>query len=136
MRTFRPVLLLLRRFPRSPGLLVGLALLVLLLASRAGAATSVVTNLNDSGAGSLRLAVAFASPGDVITFSPALDGLSTTIGLTSGPIAIAKDLTIQGRGARRLRVSGSGLSRIFEVGQFNPACSVHISGLTLMGGAN
>src|SRR6476659_4658465 len=40
---------------------------LLLLAARTASAI-VVTNLNDSGAGSLRAAIAAAAPGDTITF--------------------------------------------------------------------
>lgn len=49
----------------------------------------VVTSVADSGAGSLREALAGASePGSRITFAPALDG--ATIALTSGPLTIAE----------------------------------------------
>jgi len=58
------------------------------------AATTLVTNTNDSGAGSLRQTIADAVPGAVVGFAPALSG--ATIVLTSGPLAINTTLTIDG----------------------------------------
>jgi hypothetical protein len=54
-------------------------------------ATITVTSNADSGAGSLRAAIASATSGDTITFNS-----SMTISLTSGELAIAKNLTIDG----------------------------------------
>lgn len=78
-------------------------------------ATLTVTNLNDSGPGSLRQAVADANanPGsDMIVFQP---GLSGTIVLTSGVLAVNADIVINGPGAERLAVSGNNASRIFDI---------------------
>lgn len=83
-------------------------------------ATFTVTSDADSGAGSLRQAVidANAAAGaDVIEFD---DGLrSGTIGLTTGQIVIASDLTIRGSDASGsplgLTISGNASSRIFLV---------------------
>src|SRR5262245_38214583 len=61
-----------------------------------------VTTLGDSGAGSLRAAVARANshPGaDTIDFDP---GLAGTIALTGGELDITGDLTITGPGADKL----------------------------------
>src|SRR5918996_5032946 len=52
---------------------------LLLSATDTPAATIAVTNGNDSGPGSLRRAIIFASPGDTITFAPSV----TTVTLTS-----------------------------------------------------
>src|SRR5262245_3455413 len=52
--------------------------------------TLTVLNTADSGPGSLRQAIATASPGDTIDFAPNLSG--KTIVLTSGQLVVSKDL--------------------------------------------
>ena len=89
---------------------VALAALALGVTS-ATAATFTVTNTNDSGAGSLRDAVAQANaaPGaNTIDFS-----VTGTIVLTSGAIQIIDALTIQGPGADQLTIDGNANGRIF-----------------------
>lgn len=76
-------------------------------------ATITVTNTNDSGAGSLRQAIADAAVGDTINFN--LANCPCTITLTSGELIIDKSLTIQGPGADQLSVSGNNNSRVFNV---------------------
>lgn len=74
-----------------------------------------VLNLADSGAGSLRQAVEDAnakSGADTITFAK---GLTGTISLTSGQLAITDDLKISGPGASALTISGNNSSRVFFV---------------------
>jgi hypothetical protein len=94
-----------------------------------GAATLTVLNTNDSGAGSLRQAILYSSPseGDTVTFSPNVTNL---IQLTSGELVIGNSLTIQGPGAKMLRVDGNGSSRVFHLNSGN----VGISGLTITNG--
>jgi hypothetical protein len=78
--------------------IVGLCVLVAtagLSAAPAFASTLTVTNSNDAGAGSLRNEIHAASPGDTIAFQDPL----STITLTSGPITINEDLTINGTGS-------------------------------------
>ena len=60
---------------------------------------SVLTVLNnaDSGDDSLRAAIAAAQSGDTIVFDPSL--AYQTITLSSGPLAISSNLTINGLGA-------------------------------------
>lgn len=111
-------------------ILLLLTLLCLAIASlQSGAATIiVVTNTNDSGSGSLRDALTIATPGDTITF--AVEG---TIVLTSGGLAVNKDVIISGPGANLLAISGNGRHRVFSVRGPNVAAS--ISGLTISNGS-
>jgi len=106
---------------------------LLLGAATAHAATLTVTNSGDSGAGTLRQAIldASASGGDTINFA-----VSGVITLTSGELAIAKNLTITGPGANVLTVRrASGVNtpefRIFFIGN---GARVTISGLTIRNG--
>jgi hypothetical protein len=69
---------------------------------------TTVTNLNDSGAGSLRQEIANTAAGGTVDFAP---GLAGTITLTTGQITISKSLTIAGPGAGTLTVSGNNVSR-------------------------
>jgi hypothetical protein len=96
--------------------------------------TFQVTNLNDSGPGSLRAAVmaANANPGaDTIRFGPAAhDG---TIPLTSGQLTISDDLTIDGPGENRLTISGTNASRVFRV--IGNSTNVTLRDLTITGGS-
>lgn len=82
------------------------------------AALRTVTNLNDSGVGSLRAAIAASAANDTINFAA---GLTGTITLTSGELAIGVNLTIAGPGAKTLSVSANDLNRIFNLtaGVFN-----------------
>ena len=93
--------------------------------------TSVVINTNDSGAGSLRQAIIDVCDGGTITFDPGLSG--QTITLTTGELAINKNLTIQGLGANLLTVSRISAPdfRIFTI---NSGQTVTISGLTISNG--
>jgi hypothetical protein len=86
---------------------------------------STVTNLNDSGDGSLRQAILDTPAGGKVHFQPGLTGRIT---LTSGELAIGRDLTIDGPGASVITVSGNHASRIFDI-IANP--TVAISGLTI-----
>ena len=98
------------------------------------ATTLTVTSTADSGAGSLREAIAAASNGDTIQFAPALNG--QTIALTSGELVIDKNITISGPGPNQLTVqrstaTGTPAFRIFHV---TPGHTVTIEGLTISGG--
>jgi hypothetical protein len=103
------------------------------LEERAVPATFTVTNLNNSGPGSLRQALADAdAPGaDTIVFQP---GLSGTITL-AGQLNVNDSVTITGPGAGVLTISGNNNSRIFEIDNgTNASIDVTISGLTLTRG--
>lgn len=97
----------------------------------ADAATFNVTNLYDSGAGSLRQAVidANSTPGaDTITFQA---GLTGGIPLFTGQLAVNDSVDIQGPGASVLSVSGNSGSRVFYLYNGSALLDVTISGLTL-----
>jgi hypothetical protein len=91
--------------------------------------TLTVTNLQDSGAGSLRGQIAAAASGDTINFDPTVHG---TITLTSGELGLFGDLTILGPGAGNLTVSGNNAQRVFHV---EPGANVTIFGLTIANGS-
>lgn len=99
---------------------------VLALSFRANAATRVVTSITDNGPGSLRQVIAGSLSGDSIIF--AVEG---TITLTTGELAIARDVNIIGPGAAALTISGAGASRVFSI---SSNITVAISGLTVCNG--
>jgi hypothetical protein len=111
------------------------SLLLEALEERLAPATFLVTNLNDSGAGSLRQAVTDANntPGaDLITFQPELTG---TITLTGGQLTVTDSANIFGPGANLLTVSGNHASRVFEL--FASGTNGFIfSGLTIADGSS
>ena len=88
-----------------------------------------VTSPADDGDGSLRAVIADAQNGDQIVFDKSLEG--QTITLTSGDLAISKDLDIEGPGADQLAVSGNHASRIFDI---SGGVNVTIAGLTITEG--
>jgi predicted outer membrane repeat protein len=87
------------------------ACFIVLLSAEARSATITVTNTDNSGAGSLRQAVADANDADTINFGGSVTG---TITLTS-EIAIGTILTMQGPGSDVLTISGNDNVRIFSV---------------------
>ncbi len=94
------------------------------------ATNPVVTSTADSGAGSLRDAIATACPGSTITFANGIN----LITLTSGELVVNKSLTIQGPGANLLTISGNNASRVFNIAAGN--FDVTFSGLTIANGAD
>jgi hypothetical protein len=90
------------------------------------AATLTVTNLNDSGSGSLRQAIENAVPGDTINFL-----VTGTITLTSGNLLITNDLTISGPGGIGVGISGNFVSRVFQI---ETNATVAFSGMTIRDG--
>src|SRR5215212_1677985 len=73
----------------------------------------IVTNANDSGAGSLRQTILNSSAGNGITFDPSLAG--QTIALVS-ELVIDKNLTIDGSSlASKVNISGNNSVRVFRI---------------------
>jgi len=100
----------------SHGAVAGLLAMFFLVTHPAWGATFTVTNTSDSGAGSLRQAVADAegaAGADEIVFDSSLAG--ATITLTSAPLVLTDDVTIRGLGADRLTISGSNVVSHFKV---------------------
>jgi len=99
------------------------------------AATFIVTNTNDSGAGSLRQAINDANANtdaDTINFS-----ITGTITLASSLTQIVYSTTINGPGSENLTVDGASAYRLFFFSgpMVPPSQTFHISGLTLTGGS-
>ncbi|MBD2726085.1 PEP-CTERM sorting domain-containing protein [Nostoc sp. FACHB-892] len=103
---------------------------VIMQVESAQAATLVVNNLNDSGVGSLRDTINIANSNDVVEFL--LASHPSTISLTSGALAIAKNLTINGPGANLLTISGNNHFPVFDIN----AADVTFSGLAIAGDIN
>lgn len=89
----------------------------------------LVTNLSDSGPGSLRQALQAANR--ILGSKVVLTNLTGTIALTSGELLITNSLSIVGPGAASLAVSGNGANRVFTI---NASGSVAIRDLTIRDG--
>ncbi|MEH2085759.1 PEP-CTERM sorting domain-containing protein [Nostoc sp.] len=103
---------------------------VIMQVESAQAANLVVNNLNDSGVGSLRDTINIASNNDVVEFL--LGSNPSTITLTSGVLAIAKNLTINGPGANLLTISSNNHFPVLDIN----AADVTFSGLAIAGNIN
>jgi hypothetical protein len=88
-----------------------------------------VTTAADSGAGSLRKALASVCVGGTVTFSDALAG--QTITLLSGPLTLGKNVTIDGSAAPGLAISGNNTYRVFIV---NAGTTAALKNLTVTKG--
>jgi predicted outer membrane repeat protein len=114
----------------------GLAAAIAAASPFAGAATFTVTNLNDTGAGSLRDAIGQANAAagaDTITFAADLSG---TIALTGGELQITDSTTIRGPGAGRVTIDAQGNGRVFHLVNANASDKAwSIGGFTVTGGA-
>ena len=106
-------------------LVLSALLLVAMPAQPVYAATITVTNNNDSGAGSLRQAIADAVAGDTITFAG-----DYTITLASR-LTINKNLTIDGTG-HSITISGGGAVQVMSI---NNGVTVSLNNLTLKDGS-
>jgi len=98
-----------------------------LAALNAQAATITVINGNDSGAGSLRQALADANDGDTINFDASLH----FVAVVTTELVVDKSVTISGPGAANLFLDNYELNRVFHI---TNAVTVSISGLTIIDG--
>ncbi len=106
---------------------------LLVLEPRTLLSTFTVTNTNDSGSGSLRYEISQAKNGDMINFASSLfgGGQHETITLTSGPLNITTNVTIEGPEADWLTVDGDNKSTVMTI----PAgADVTVADLTLAHG--
>lgn len=94
--------------------------------------TIVVQNLNDSGAGSLRLALWDVCAGGTVSFAPALTAGGPVTLTAASVLEIPSNASITGPGASLLTISGGGATRVFMI----PAgVTASMSGLTIAGGS-
>ena len=114
----------------------------LVLGSATFAATFTVTKVNDTNDGvcdadcSLREAIAAANTAagdDSVVFDPAVFSTARTIALTSGHLPVCNNgsLSVNGRSADQLIVSGNNLSRVFRV---FPGATATLNNLTIADG--
>ncbi|KAB2805369.1 T9SS type A sorting domain-containing protein [Phaeocystidibacter luteus] len=94
-----------------------LFLSIVALFATASISAQTVTNLNDSGPGSLRGEILAASPGDVISLSPSLLANGSDTLTLQSDIIINKGLTIQGinTATDTLYINGGKHTRLFYV---------------------
>ncbi len=97
-----------------------------LIALSTQAATITVINTNDSGAGSLRQALADTNDGDTIDFA-----VTGTITLTTDELLVDKSITISGPGSDNLTVDGNHASHIFHV---SGGVTATVAGLSITNG--
>lgn len=91
-----------------------------------------VLNSDDAGAGSLRATLAEAVSGDVVGFdAQGAFAAAATVALSSGPLVLVKDVTVEGTGEDTLTVSAGGASRVIGVVS---GATVTLKGLTITGG--
>jgi hypothetical protein len=110
-----------------------LALLVAVAPGTAFGATFTVTNTDDTGAGSLRQAITDANANDDVDDIVFESGVTGTITLTSGNLAINESVNIVGPGATTLAVSGDN-EGVFYIYNGTALIDVTISGLTIQDG--
>jgi len=89
-------------------------------------ATRTVVNANDSGAGSLRRALAEVSPGGTVQINA-----TGTVNVASS-MSMKKSLTIEGPGANSFSLDGGNAVQLFRVGP--NAVTVTIQGITMRNG--
>ena len=105
---------------------IGAVILLTFGPAQAGVVTSAS---DDVSLASLRGIINNAEKDEIITFDPSLNG--KTITLTNGQLVLTKNVQIVGPGANLLKISGGGVSRVFNVANGVVAA---ISGLTIANG--
>ncbi len=113
---------LVQSFGHAASIICGL----LVLENVAEAWALTVTNLDDSGPGTLREQLLGANEGDIITFA-----VQGTLRLSTGPLAVCKGVQIRGPGVNCLQVDGQARCTVFIVGSNDV---VVISDLTITNG--
>ena len=91
------------------------------------ATTLTVSNINDTGPGALRSALAFAVSGDTIEFAP---GVTGTIALGS-TLTFTQSVNLNGPGAGSLVLDGQGTVRVIDIAA---GTAPVLSGLTIANG--
>lgn len=100
-------------------------------------ATFTVTNLNDSGPGSFRDAVAQANAVPILDPNPTVNfGINGTITLTSGTIIITRSMTIENTTADTVIVFRDNTAADFRILEVSPNLTVTITGLVITNGAS
>ncbi len=89
---------------------------------------STVTNLADDGPGSFRNALAITPAGGTIDFAPNVTGMLT---LTSGPLAVTNNVTVNGPGPSTLSINGDHRFQLFRI---DAGATVSIGGLGIVNG--
>lgn len=110
----------------SRWLTAGVTMAALAFPAAATADTLTVLNDNDSGAGSLREAVADAADGDTVLIP------AGTYVLTSGQLQLTAGAHLKGVGAGRTVIRSDGSSRVLLIDPGSPRATV--SGMTITGG--
>lgn len=87
-----------------------------------------VTNLNDTGPGSLRAAIESAAPGDTID----MRGLTGVLNNMQGPIGVNRSLTIIGSGESMLTIHGN----VNDAVIINAVGTLTLKDMTISGGGN
>jgi hypothetical protein len=101
--------------------------LLSMVCAPAGAATLTVINTQDSGAGSLRAALASAASGDTIVFAP---GVTGSVALLS-TLSITQPVTIQGPGVANLTLDGQASVQVMAI---SSGGNLTLSGATIANG--
>ena len=106
------------------------AIVFVLVWATAHAATITVTSTNDSGAGSLRAALAAVANGDVINAT----AVTGSITLATGQLLVSNSVTILGPGPANLAVNGNFPNASNHVFHVINAVTAVISGITMTNG--